>query len=84
MLIPVAILTYASPSLAIGVIPESLIAVLTITMATGTSRMAKSHVVVRQLNALEGEQSPDHINCHMCKALGRHGSVGSCHRYLLR
>ncbi|KAI0345134.1 sodium transport ATPase [Trametopsis cervina] len=41
-------------ALAIGVIPESLIAVLTITMATGTSRMAKSHVVVRQLNALEG------------------------------
>ncbi|KAI0093721.1 sodium transport ATPase [Irpex rosettiformis] len=40
-------------ALAIGVIPESLIAVLTITMATGTSRMAKSHVVVRQLNALE-------------------------------
>jgi magnesium-transporting ATPase (P-type) len=44
--------------LAIGVIPESLIAVLTITMATGTSRMAKSHVVVRQLNALEGSITP--------------------------
>ena len=49
---------YASHSLAIGVIPESLIAVLTITMATGTSRMAKSHVVVRQLNALEGISDP--------------------------
>ncbi|VDC02384.1 unnamed protein product [Peniophora sp. CBMAI 1063] len=40
-------------ALAIAVIPESLIAILTITMATGTSRMAKAHVVVRQLNALE-------------------------------
>ncbi|KAI0312395.1 calcium-transporting ATPase 3 [Amylostereum chailletii] len=40
-------------ALGIAVIPESVIAVLTITMATGTSRMAKAHVVVRQLNALE-------------------------------
>ncbi|KAJ7182704.1 sodium transport ATPase [Mycena crocata] len=40
-------------ALAIAVIPESLISVLTITMSTGTSRMAKAHVVVRQLNALE-------------------------------
>jgi Na+-exporting ATPase len=35
------------------VIPESLIAVLTITMSAGTSRMAKQHVIVRRLNALE-------------------------------
>ena len=47
-----------SPRLGIAVIPESLIAVLTITMAAGTSRMAKSHVVVRQLNALEGIYLP--------------------------
>ena len=45
---------YPGSSLAIAVIPESLIAILTITMATGTSRMARAHVVVRQLNALEG------------------------------
>lgn len=30
-------------------------------MATGTSRMAKSHVVVRQLNALEGKIKCDSI-----------------------
>ncbi|KAG8697213.1 hypothetical protein FRC09_008007 [Ceratobasidium sp. 395] len=40
-------------ALGIAVIPESLIAVLTITMSAGTSRMAKQHVIVRKLNALE-------------------------------
>ncbi|KAK7018658.1 hypothetical protein VNI00_018344 [Paramarasmius palmivorus] len=40
-------------ALAIGVIPEGLIAVLTITMSAGTIRMAKEHVIVRRLNALE-------------------------------
>ncbi|KAG8935760.1 hypothetical protein FRC02_006569 [Tulasnella sp. 418] len=40
-------------ALAISVIPESLIAVLTITLSAGTSRMAKEHVIVRKLNALE-------------------------------
>ncbi|KAI0312394.1 hypothetical protein OF83DRAFT_660871 [Amylostereum chailletii] len=40
-------------ALAIGVIPESLIAVLTVVMSTGTARMAKCNVVVRQLHALE-------------------------------
>ncbi|CAE6417894.1 unnamed protein product [Rhizoctonia solani] len=40
-------------ALGIAIIPESLIAVLTITMAAGTSRMAKQHVIVRKLNALE-------------------------------
>ena len=40
-------------ALAISVIPESLIAVLTITMSVGTSQMAKQHVIVRKLNALE-------------------------------
>lgn len=39
--------------LGIAVIPESLIAVLTITMSAGTSRMAKQNVIVRRLNALE-------------------------------
>jgi len=40
-------------ALAISVIPEGLIAVLTITMSAGTSRMAKNSVIVRRLNALE-------------------------------
>ncbi|KAG8734804.1 hypothetical protein FRC10_011406 [Ceratobasidium sp. 414] len=40
-------------ALGIAVIPESLIAVLTITMSAGTSRMARQHVIVRKLNALE-------------------------------
>lgn len=36
-----------------AVIPESLIAVLTITMAVGTKTMAKGHVIVRKMQALE-------------------------------
>ncbi|KAF9258413.1 potassium/sodium eff [Marasmius fiardii PR-910] len=40
-------------ALAIAVIPESLIAVLTITMSAGTRRMVKQNVIVRKLNALE-------------------------------
>ncbi|KAF8994727.1 sodium transport ATPase [Cyathus striatus] len=38
---------------AIAIIPESLVAVLTLTMAVGTRRMAKEHVIVRKLDALE-------------------------------
>lgn len=38
---------------AVAVIPESLIAVLTITMAVGTKAMAKGNVVVRKLQAIE-------------------------------
>ncbi|KAF8992359.1 sodium transport ATPase [Cyathus striatus] len=38
---------------AISIIPESLIAVLTLTMAVGTRRMAQEHVIVRKLDALE-------------------------------
>ncbi|KAH8681690.1 sodium transport ATPase [Xylariales sp. PMI_506] len=37
----------------VAVIPESLIAVLTITMAVGTKAMAKGNVIVRKLSALE-------------------------------
>ncbi|KAL3426834.1 potassium sodium efflux p-type ATPase [Phlyctema vagabunda] len=38
---------------AVAIIPESLIAVLTITMAVGTKAMAKRHVIVRKLQAIE-------------------------------
>ncbi|KAK9477592.1 hypothetical protein V1514DRAFT_108015 [Lipomyces japonicus] len=40
-------------SLGIAIIPESLIAVLTITMAVGMRRMAAKKVIVRKLDALE-------------------------------
>ena len=38
---------------AVAVIPESLIAVLTITMAVGSKAMAKGNVIIRKLGALE-------------------------------
>lgn len=38
---------------AVAVIPESLIAVLTITVAVGTKAMARGNVIVRKLQALE-------------------------------
>jgi Na+-exporting ATPase len=38
---------------AVAVIPESLIAVLTITVAVGTKAMAKGNVIVRKLSSLE-------------------------------
>lgn len=38
---------------AIAIIPESLVAILTLTMAVGTRKMAKEHVIVRKLDALE-------------------------------
>ncbi|KAN0066176.1 hypothetical protein ACQY0O_000270 [Thecaphora frezii] len=40
-------------ALGIGVIPESLVAVLTITFSVGAKRMAEANVVVRRLDALE-------------------------------
>ncbi|OMJ08674.1 Calcium-transporting ATPase 3 [Smittium culicis] len=42
-----------SVSLAIAVIPEGLLAVLTLTMAMGVRQMSKQKALVRQLNALE-------------------------------
>ncbi|PWN19887.1 potassium/sodium eff [Microstroma glucosiphilum] len=46
------ILLYAI-ALAIGVVPESLIPVLTITFSVGAKRMAQSGVVIRRIEALE-------------------------------
>ena len=40
-------------ALAIAIIPESIIGVLTLTMAVGTRRMATENVIVRNLDALE-------------------------------
>ena len=44
---------YAHVVLGIAIIPESLIAVLTITMVVGMTQMRKRRVVIRQLSALE-------------------------------
>ncbi|KAG6829048.1 hypothetical protein H0H92_005879 [Tricholoma furcatifolium] len=38
---------------ALSIIPEALVAVLTLTMAAGTRRMAKENVIVRKLDSLE-------------------------------
>ncbi|KAF8884255.1 hypothetical protein CPB85DRAFT_1378183 [Mucidula mucida] len=40
-------------AVAVGIVPESLIVVLTLTMSLGTRRMAKQNVIVRKLDALE-------------------------------
>ncbi|PWW78360.1 potassium/sodium eff [Tuber magnatum] len=50
--IPHEVVIYAI-SLGIAIIPESLIAVLTITMAVGMKTMVKRKVIVRKLDALE-------------------------------
>lgn len=44
--------------LGIAIIPESLIAVLTITMVVGMTQMRKRKVVIRQLSALYVHPSP--------------------------
>ncbi|KAJ7641656.1 hypothetical protein FB45DRAFT_900727 [Roridomyces roridus] len=40
-------------AVAVGIVPESLIVVLTLTMSLGTRRMAQRNVIVRKLDALE-------------------------------
>ncbi|KOS20408.1 Calcium-transporting ATPase 3 [Escovopsis weberi] len=47
----------------VAVIPESLLAVLTITMAIATKAMAKGHVIVRQMPSLEAVGGVTHICC---------------------
>jgi Na+-exporting ATPase len=46
---------------AVAVIPESLIAVLTITLAIGIKAMASGHVIVRRMQALEAIGGITHI-----------------------
>src|SRR5271156_5606935 len=48
-------------STGIAIIPESLIAVLTITMVVGMTQMRKGKVVIRQLSALEALGGVTHI-----------------------
>ncbi|PKS11851.1 hypothetical protein jhhlp_001145 [Lomentospora prolificans] len=50
--LPTEVVIYAT-SLGIAIIPESLVAVLTITMVVAVSVMSKANVVVRDLSALE-------------------------------
>jgi P-type E1-E2 ATPase len=45
--------TLYAVSLGIAIIPEGLIAVVTLTMAFGVRRIAKAHAIVRKLAALE-------------------------------
>ncbi|HSW97798.1 MAG TPA: cation-translocating P-type ATPase [Candidatus Saccharimonadales bacterium] len=47
----VSILT--SISLVVAVVPEGLPAIITIALATGASRMAKRHVIIRKMGAIE-------------------------------
>ena len=51
--VPALILNMADTLPGIAIIPESLIAVLTITMVVGMTQMRKRKVVIRQLSALE-------------------------------
>ena len=51
--VPILFLKVADTLSGIAIIPESLIAVLTITMVVGMTQMRKRKVVIRQLSALE-------------------------------
>jgi P-type E1-E2 ATPase len=46
------VLIYAI-AVAVGIVPECLVVVLTLTMSVGSRRMAANHVIVRKLDALE-------------------------------
>jgi Ca2+-transporting ATPase len=54
-------MVYIGISLAISVIPEGLVAVVTISMAIGVQRMAKLHAIVRKLPSVEAIGSLTYI-----------------------
>ena len=53
-------------ALAVGMTPELLPAIVSITLARGAKRMAEEHVIVRKLSAIENFGS---INASFCKGL---------------
>ena len=53
-------LSYAV-SVGVAVIPEGLVAVITVTMAFGVKRMAQQRAIVRKMVALEALGSVTHI-----------------------
>jgi len=61
-------------SVAISMIPQGLVAIVTLTMAFGVSRMAKAKAIVRRLSSLESLGAvtnicSDKVRCHFMKIL---------------
>jgi P-type Ca2+ transporter type 2C len=64
-------------SLAVSVIPEGLVAVVTITMALGVQRMRKENVLVRNLPVIEGLGSITSVRKEKGREKEREGARGS-------